>query len=326
VLTAKHISLEKVHLGDAHLMQFCKRVQRLFGRESITPNMHMHCHLRSCILEYGPLHGFWLYAFERYNGLLGAMPHNNRSIEVQMDRFLRDNEVFGADLPDEFADDFKPLFPREMLASGSLADTLNIERPSNITGWTIDAPGLLVSLPVNYSRQVFNQTEVDFLTELYTKLYKVPRSALIMSRSFKQYSSAKLNGVHFGSHKTRSDSSSIAIAVWDNVLFGSSPTMPCTPTSVAVFRTVRIDAFCKHVVEVHGEYKTHLLVSLSWFRRHPKNTEFGKPTTVWYHDLFELYGIHSIIPVQFLRSRSVSLIQNLDGESVLFVCPCLDFL
>ena len=84
VLSTKQISLDKVLLGDAHLMQFCKRTQRIFGKESITPNMHMHCHLRSCIFDYGPLHGFWLYAFERYNGLLGAMPHNNHSIEVQI--------------------------------------------------------------------------------------------------------------------------------------------------------------------------------------------------------------------------------------------------
>ena len=93
VLSSRQITIEKVLLGDAHLVQFCKRTQHIFGKESITPNMHMHFHLRACIIDYGPLHGFWLYAFERYNGLLGAMPHNNHSIEVQiMNRFLRDNE------------------------------------------------------------------------------------------------------------------------------------------------------------------------------------------------------------------------------------------
>jgi len=40
----------------------------------------------------GPLHGFWLFSFERCNGVLGSQPHNNRSIEIQlMDQFLRDN-------------------------------------------------------------------------------------------------------------------------------------------------------------------------------------------------------------------------------------------
>ena len=78
-------------------------MQSVFGKHLITPNMHMHCHLHSCVLDFGPLHGFWLYAFERYNGLLGTMPHNNHSIEVQiMNRFLKDNEVFRAELPLDF--------------------------------------------------------------------------------------------------------------------------------------------------------------------------------------------------------------------------------
>ena len=73
-------------------MRFCSRLSRLYGSDSITPNMHMHAHLASCVRDYGPLHSFWLFSFERYNGLLGSQPNNNRSIEVQlMSRFLKDN-------------------------------------------------------------------------------------------------------------------------------------------------------------------------------------------------------------------------------------------
>ena len=57
-----------------------------------TPNMHMHCHLASCVKEFGPIHSFWLFPFERYNGILEGQPSNNRSIELQlMRRFLKDN-------------------------------------------------------------------------------------------------------------------------------------------------------------------------------------------------------------------------------------------
>ena len=49
---------------------------------------NMHCHLMSCIKEFGPAHSF----FERYNGILEAQPTNNRSIELQlMNRFQKDN-------------------------------------------------------------------------------------------------------------------------------------------------------------------------------------------------------------------------------------------
>ena len=39
------------------------------------------------------MHAFWLFSFERCNGLLGAQPNNNQCIEMQlMKRFIDDNE------------------------------------------------------------------------------------------------------------------------------------------------------------------------------------------------------------------------------------------
>jgi len=79
-----------MRLADALLLQFCKRTERMYGKH-ITPNMHIHSHLKDCILDYGPLHGFWLFAFEHFSGPLGSLPNNNRSIELQlMNRFIRD--------------------------------------------------------------------------------------------------------------------------------------------------------------------------------------------------------------------------------------------
>ena len=69
VLCSKQISMEQVIFGDA-LLHFCRRTEQIFGRQCITPIMHMHCHLQSCIEDYGPLLGFWCYSFERYNGIL----------------------------------------------------------------------------------------------------------------------------------------------------------------------------------------------------------------------------------------------------------------
>ena len=54
-LCTKHIRLESARLGDALLLQFCRRIERVFGKEFITPNMHLHCHLLECIIDYGPL-------------------------------------------------------------------------------------------------------------------------------------------------------------------------------------------------------------------------------------------------------------------------------
>ena len=83
---------DDITIADAFLLRFCKRTVQLYGSEAITPNMHMHCHLASCIREFGSIHSFWLLPFERYNRILEGQPTNNRSIELQlMHRFQKDN-------------------------------------------------------------------------------------------------------------------------------------------------------------------------------------------------------------------------------------------
>ena len=46
--------------------------------------MHVHCHLAECLHDFGPAHTFWLFAFERYNDMLGSIPSNQKGIETQI--------------------------------------------------------------------------------------------------------------------------------------------------------------------------------------------------------------------------------------------------
>ena len=88
--------------------------------------MHLHCHLRECIKDYGPLHGFWCFPFERYNGVLGQLPNNNRSFEVQvMNRFVRESIGMSFDLlpHDSFKDDLEKYIPHGKV-TGSLLETV----------------------------------------------------------------------------------------------------------------------------------------------------------------------------------------------------------
>ena len=50
------------------------------------------------------------FSFERFNGMLGKQPHNNKSIEVQViRRFMRDSKLIHIELPTEFHSDFSSL-------------------------------------------------------------------------------------------------------------------------------------------------------------------------------------------------------------------------
>ena len=37
------------------ILRFCSGFERHYGHEACTANMHMHCHLKDCILDMGPL-------------------------------------------------------------------------------------------------------------------------------------------------------------------------------------------------------------------------------------------------------------------------------
>ena len=71
------------------MLKFCEKVEQLYGKSLITPNMHLHAHLSECVKDYGSIYEFWLFAFERYNGTLGNFPTNKKAISEQlMRRFI----------------------------------------------------------------------------------------------------------------------------------------------------------------------------------------------------------------------------------------------
>ena len=66
---------------------------------------------------------------------------------------------------------------------------------------------------------ILDANQVEPLTKLYSYLYKVQVSTLTVLSIFEQYSSGTINGVLFGSQKTRTASSAAVIANWDSELF-----------------------------------------------------------------------------------------------------------
>lgn len=111
--------------ANEHLMNFCRGVEDLYGSILITPNMHMHKHLIDCITDFDPIYAFWLFAFGRFNGLLGLYPNNKKDREIQIfRRFLRSQELKSMQLPNKLNDDFDTCFDSvDRSGVGSLADT-----------------------------------------------------------------------------------------------------------------------------------------------------------------------------------------------------------
>ena len=86
--------------ADLLLLQFCREFHMLHGNDCCTFNMHLHLHLKQTILDFGPAHASWCFAFERCNGILGSFHTNKRSIEPQiMRKFSQSQAVHDLNLP-----------------------------------------------------------------------------------------------------------------------------------------------------------------------------------------------------------------------------------
>ena len=121
-------SITRKELDDAHtlLILFCKKFQELYGSEYCTPNMHMHMHLRECVLRFGPTYGFWAFSFERYNGILGAYHTNNRAMTITMMRKFIDGVCIIASYQNIELDD-KPSLNQFDLLDVTHSTTLQVD-------------------------------------------------------------------------------------------------------------------------------------------------------------------------------------------------------
>ena len=181
------MKIDDVRIADALLLQFCRKTERLFGNNVVTPNMHMSCHLVDCILDYGPIHNFWLFAFERFNGVIGQLPNNNQSIEVQMmKQFLCDSEVIRVVMPSEFRDDFESLVSFQGISNNAKDDGLQTS----------------VKLPHSSVRCVFDECEMDELVNVFSSLYPSANDCEI-NLTYLKYATITMEGKIFASFTSR---------------------------------------------------------------------------------------------------------------------------
>ena len=136
VLACRLLCSEKkknqIRLADALLLQLCKRTERMYGKH-ITPNMHMHCHLK----DYSIITGFWLLCL-RISMVYLALPNNNCSIELQLtNRFIMDSAFLSTRLPQEFKEEFSSVMPDPHHSVGSIVESTSAESVlSDFMNWS----------------------------------------------------------------------------------------------------------------------------------------------------------------------------------------------
>lgn len=86
LLCRRKISCSDVKVADSLIIEFCETYEQLYGSKHCTPNLHLVCHLAQCVHKHGPLYAFWLFSFERMNGILSSFQTSNQDITIQIMR------------------------------------------------------------------------------------------------------------------------------------------------------------------------------------------------------------------------------------------------
>ncbi|KAG2192669.1 hypothetical protein INT47_009239 [Mucor saturninus] len=91
LLTKPTITEEEIELAHGSLERFCGGCEELYEHDVLSPNMHLHLHLKETINDFGPIYGYWLFSFERYNGLVKGFNTNRKAgfEKTYMNKFVQ---------------------------------------------------------------------------------------------------------------------------------------------------------------------------------------------------------------------------------------------
>ena len=219
------ISLYRL-LSDHHRM-FCQ----IYGKWAVTVNYHMSLHLPDMILDFGPPHSFWCFAYERFNGILAGTPNSNRCVEIEVaNRFMRDFLFSSTDLPD--VDACIPRSLKDLISASSVDDTQVPSYP--LTFWVLSA--LTPTPEERFEHQCMvdrGDVDEDWPVELYHPFKPNVRMQLEFYGELKKfmenlygndlqyikprmnkYGRCHVNGQDFSSHFNSTDRGSIVKAIF----------------------------------------------------------------------------------------------------------------
>ena len=251
------VKLSDVARADSLMQQFCVQFERLYGEKACTVNMHLHLHLYQSILDYGPTYGFWLYAFERYNGILGSYHTNNNAIESQIMRKFLETQFIGNQTNSFVTSncDFQDVLPKKhQSVAYATNQTLHPKELNIIELLELPFSSLEVSIqtlvtfatmvkPIGpYKEKVLSSLEVSRFTSIFNEIFEVP--AEIKSKFYLKFGKLMLGDDLIGSSMSNSSpSSSLIMANWPTSPFSQQPV--CSVGKVQYF--LEIAAIHDHV-------------------------------------------------------------------------------
>lgn len=333
ILSKRILKGDDVATADIFLLNFCRRFEILYGKENCTPNLHLHLHLKDCLLDYGPSHSFWCFSFERFNGLLGSFHTNRKSVEAQIMRKFVNTQHLRSETA-LAKKEFLSLLPSEELSTSISLTTVSVDEnetqkflqysTSPLTSIQSFESCGVVTLLAPLHEDVFDSEEVQQLELLYKQLY--PHQVVVrVSPFYIRSGHASLYNQVIGSvmNATSSNSSSVIMAYW--------PTRGSVLSNIDYSRMKvgRVQYFIRHqaiFVDSDGSIKEsqHIFACVSWKQSHPHLDWFGISATVCLN-MNEAFSMCSFLPVQRIHAVCAHSILDIEingpKENVFIAVP-----
>ena len=318
ILSSQVLSQEDINSADLFLLHFCKSFEQLCGGKYCTPNMHAHLHLRDCIEWFGPLHSFWCYSFERFNGMLGMYHTNMRAIESQlMRKFVQDQKIQSLQQQEDFSNVFKTVFRNAapVLSFANLGDSETVLRHLHGAKCSLnELRDICVKLtyvkplPPFSQEKVFNSGDFVMLKSVYEQLYHGSNYIIThISPFYQAVSRIQLGGDIISSikHSGHESASSCVIARWPNKFNTiTNDTIKEQHVGVVEHYVINTVTLKKPDEEVEIKYK-YIFCKMKWKALHPRYNWFGSSAIVCYNS-FESYSCCCFMPVQRIAARCVT--------------------
>ena len=318
LMSRRSVSKDDTMLADAFLLQFCWHFQTSYGPDAVTPNMHLHCHLADCVRDFGPMASFWLFSFERFNGLLGDQPTNNRSIEVQlMQRFTDDNARLQLI---EFApsncesSDVNSLFQHAIVDHAHSFYSVN-HLDTTLSRANHFSSGFQYVPAGKYTSAAFSQLQLEVLSRIYGIIYpSIP--PVCLPQSYRKMLSVTINEQQFcaGQYVLAKGMFSFAISSEATRTVFSDPSL--CPAKIHHFAIHSFHANDSTLV-------THGFAIVSWPLQHPLLSTFGKLYQVWCSSVYDIRSDNCIIPLENISSLLLTVHYDIKEETVLVTVPVL---
>ena len=310
-------------VSDCKLMHFLKEYEKINGELAITPNMHLHLHLKECVENYGSIYGFWLFSFERYNGIMGSYHTNNKTIEVQIMRKFMTSGILANmhyNLPEDYKDFFLLNCKSQIDSRGTFGETLvksqlMMASCGPLRGKeSVWADLTSVRFESFYKLASLDRDELSTLCSVYVTMYpKAAEASLALATIYKKFKSLSVGGERYGSTAgSRLCPYARIIASWcgDNGVI-----------NLGIMRPGIVRYFMVHSMEIKGKQNIHAFEVVNWLKSSEQDLGFGNSLSVWLPDKFEHGGPAVFLPVQRIHSKFLFVNKLYSGQRYLICSP-----